>query len=67
MSEMPTKTYGPVEWPESVLEKVYTQPTDNDDRPVTRETVQGWLEYFDGEAEAFAHSHRSIVEKVTRA
>lgn len=56
--------FGPVEWSQSVLEQVYNCPTENNDSPVTKETVQGWVDYFDQHAQNFRDSHKGILAQL---
>jgi hypothetical protein len=66
MSDASAKRYGPVEWPDNVLDEIYLQPTDNDDSVVTTETVAEWTAYFDEQAESFVAAHKDIIQKATR-
>jgi hypothetical protein len=58
------RKFGPVEWSDSVLEQIYNCPTENNDSPVTKEIVKGWVDYFDKHAQDFRDGHKGILAQI---
>ncbi|MFZ1009255.1 MAG: hypothetical protein WAN65_20600 [Candidatus Sulfotelmatobacter sp.] len=64
MNDQPTSKYGPKARSPAVLKQAYECPTENNDEPVTRETVQGWLAYFSEHEKGIRESHKGIIARI---
>jgi hypothetical protein len=64
VSDHLTRKYGPRPWSPAVLKQAYDCPTENNDQPVTRETVEGWLSYFAEHTQGIHESHKGIIARI---
>ncbi len=64
MTNQPARTYGPVQWSDSVRERACTINSENNDKPVTGETVDQWVSNFDRLSGKIREDHEALLAKL---
>ena len=64
MTGTTAKQYGPRNRPVTLLDRAYKIPTENNDRPATKDVVDEWVDNFDRLSPQFRKDHTSLLNKL---